>query len=90
MEKIAEEDIIFDEGPLTLEYEKFDKSNKNLRVEKVEVENKNIINQEHVDIDLYIIHTMGLIVSQKSTNEAITQSVANVLAKNYILKRKLK
>jgi len=45
MEKIGEEDIIFDERPVTLKNEKYEYTNKKYRVEKVKLENEKIIYQ---------------------------------------------
>lgn len=62
MEQILEQDIIFNERPITLKNEKYDKTSKKLRVEKVNLENEKVTIQEHVDIDLSDIDMMGLMV----------------------------
>lgn len=62
MEKIIEVEIIFDECPVKLQNEKYEKTRKNSRVENVNLENENIIDQEHVDIGMSSIDMMGLIV----------------------------
>lgn len=89
-DQIAKEDIIFCECPATLQNAKYDKTNKKLRVKKVKLENENIIDLEHLDIDLSSIDTMGFMVLQQSANDAITQNVTNMLVENHMLKRKLK
>lgn len=61
-----------------------------MKVEKVKVRSKRIIHQEHVDIDLSGVDTLRLMVLYQYTNDAINSTFTNVLAKNHILKRKLK
>ena len=51
-----------------------------MRVEKLKLENENIIDQEHLDIDMFGFDTMGLIVLKQSVNDIITQNVTKMLS----------
>lgn len=81
MGHIAEEVIISNEHPITLENQNYEKGTKKLRIEKVKANNKNIIDEGKMDIDLSRIGVKRFMVFHKSTSHALALSIEEQISK---------